>query len=250
MRLGLVNAAIGAAARLDIDHAPARLFIAMAAVPLDEDPKPTYWRGREVMASVFGKQGDAGARAVNRALKSLVDSRLVKQTAAPAPGARFARYALLNGAGAPLQPLRVIHNVGRSASHDSTARDGQRPTNAGRSASERGTLSVQTRDGERPAEQEEQEEQEGARASTPTRTCTRHSNWDHGEACRACGLDRRTSEAHDATRRPRTMSEAPSPCARGAHRFDADSGYCYQCGIRDDQVSDLPSNVRHLREAS
>lgn len=82
----------------------------------------------------------------------------------------------------------------------------------------------------RGAEEQGAEEQASA---APLRTCHRHSSWDHSDACRRCGEDRRAFEAYDVERRPSTISEAPAACSKG-HAFDAASGYCGRCGTRDD----------------
>lgn len=154
MGAGLVMAAYGVAERIGLDHAPVRAFVYMAAVTLDTDERPTYWKGREALAHALGRSDANGHRAATRALEALDSAGAIARVGKHAPG-RNARYALLDGQGTP---LRVIHNMGRSASLEQhTTRDGERPMNTGRSAVEHGTVSGRTRDAHRPKEEEEEE---------------------------------------------------------------------------------------------
>lgn len=196
MGIGLVLAAYDAAERLGLDHAPTRVFVYMAAVALDADQRPAYWKGREALAHALGSAGANGHRAATRALASLTTAGAVERTGAPAPGGHNARYTLLDGHGAPLRPIR---NAGRSAAHDQPeTQDAQPPTNAGRSAPNAGRSAVLTRDAQPPTEEEQEKQEEGVHESTPARTCTTHPSWDHDKPCRRCGADRKAAELHEA----------------------------------------------------
>ncbi|BFM23493.1 hypothetical protein CHE218_05350 [Microbacterium sp. che218] len=200
MGAGLAKAAIRVAHGLD--HAPARLFFGMALGALDSDPHPVFYRGEEAMATILGAApSDASSRAVRRALKSLRASCLVESQSS-APG-RAARHLLLDGEGAPLsiasgesedggRPVSES-NSGRYASCEERETADAERTNTGRSAHERRTVSVRTPDGERPPQEVKEEEGRGGLA--PSRTCKRHTSWDHDSPCRACAADRKAAEA-------------------------------------------------------
>lgn len=140
MGAGLVKAVYSIAPALDLAHAPTRLFVYMAVVAKDTDESPVYFGGRDDMALALGNEGEAGYKAVTRALKQLTAARLVRSTQA-SRGRRASHY-LLDG-GNPAMPLkedahRPVNNSGKG--------DGERPVNN----SERGTVSGRKGDGERP----------------------------------------------------------------------------------------------------
>lgn len=165
MGAGLVKAAYRAAASVNLPHAPARLFVFMALVALDGDRTPAYFGGREKLAEALGKpQTDAGYRAVGRAVESLVKQHKLIGVTRGGPGHK-ARYALLNASG---EPLRAVQDTGRSASGDEEARDAHRPVNTGRSAHEHRSVSAQTHDAHRPAEEKEEIQEEGGARSAHT----------------------------------------------------------------------------------
>lgn len=229
MGAGLALAALQAAQGLD--HAPARLYVGMALTALDSDPQPVYFKGREAMAEILGvAPGEAGQRAVRRALHTLTQRRHIASERA-APG-RNARHRLLDGRGGPLTPVasgigghsaspnrdqtgdaeRPVSNSneGRSASPvQDRMGDGQR-RNGGRSASGMG-------DGQRPPEEERGTTEEET-PPPPTRSCSRHDSWNHDEPCRACAQDRRAAEARVAGSGPSTMSPAIDRCST-KHRW-------------------------------
>lgn len=216
MGAGLVKAAFRVAAAKDLDHAPTRLFVFMALAPLDSDPGPTYFGGRDALAGALGKAGPAGHRAVTRALEALTAAGIVVSSLA-APG-RTARHRLLDEAGLPLRPAA---NEGRSASLDAVTEDGQRPSNGGRSADKRRTVSRPTEDGERPSKEEAEIEEEGP----PPRFCRRHPEGTD-TPCGACADARKRAESWRPPRRaPRVH----------VHRFEP-SGYCGGCGERRDDL--------------
>jgi hypothetical protein len=159
---------------------------------------------------------------------SLVAAGAIRQSARPAPGGRSARFELLDGQGNALRP-----DMTRDAERDVNNSNVRRSPSRERAtlSGERATLSVQTRDGERRTE-EEQEDKEETRASAPTRTCTRHSTWTHSERCRACGVDKRAAADHALRRRPSTMSERVIDCGPGNHKM-LPGGSCMICEFRD-----------------
>ncbi len=222
MGAGLVKSAIEVADRTGLDHGPARLFFGMALAALDNADRPIYFAGQDALARVLGvPRNENGYRAVRRAITACTAAGALAVAAKGAPG-RPSRYWLLDGQGAPLA-VRTP--------------DAERPVNK----SEHRTLSAGTPDAQWSEHRtlnvrqrsREEEQEEGTRRSAPTRTCTRHADWQHNEPCRRCGDDRRAFELHDFDRRPATMSEPASPCVKG-HRFDQSSGYCGHCGLRED----------------
>lgn len=216
MGAGLVKAAYRVAAATKLDHAPARLLVFMAVTALDDDPTPTFYAGRDALAAALGNEGTAGHRAVTRALDALTRAGVISSTGA-APG-RPARHRLMDGEGRVLTPL----NEGRSPSPVTRTEDGERPSNGGRSADERRTVSVPTEDGERPPEEERRNEEEGT--APPSRFCPQHPNGTSAP-CGACGDARRAADAWKPPRRP---------VRPHTHSFDAVSGYCGGCGARED----------------
>jgi len=219
MGAGLVNAAYEVAERLSLEHAPTRVFVYMAVRALDGDPQPAFWEGYDALARALGKSGPAGHRAAGRAIQALKEAGAIRTVGHPAPGSRTARYALLDGRGLPLAAQSI---TGRSPSDDDNSHDAHRPVNTGRSAPNTGRSGVNSQDAHRPAEEKEEDKEEGP----PPSTCPRHPNGT-SEPCGACGAARRAAEAWRPPRRP-----APPH----AHRFDPGSGYC-ACGIREDLAS-------------
>lgn len=68
---------------------------------------------------------------------------------------------------------------------------------------------------------------EGGNADAPpTPNCRKHSHWDHTENCRACGEDRRSSEAWEAAEAKR-----PKPPKPHEHKWLTD-GTCTTCTAR------------------
>lgn len=194
----LALAALTAAASVQAEHAPARAFVFMALTALDSDEHPVYFAGRGRLADALGKERDAaGYRAVARVTAQLIANGLISASR-PAPG-HPSRIALLDGHGSALTPS----DTRRSASSVSYSHDAQRHPNGRRSASEQVTLSVRTDDAQRRPEEETGVT--GGEETRPTRSCTRHSTWEHTEPCRACGADRQASERWTAeeARRPK-----------------------------------------------
>ena len=177
MGAGLVKAAFQLAADHGLDHAPTRLLVFMAVTAIDDDPAPAFYAGRDALAGALGKSGSAGHRAVTRALGALAAAGLISSRPA-APG-HAARHLLLDGRGEALGS-----NAGRSPSSDQATRDGQRPSNGGRSPDQRRTVSVRTEDGHRPAEEERNNKEEGM---PPSRFCSNHPNGSSAP-CGACLL--------------------------------------------------------------
>lgn len=230
MGAGLAKAAYAAANELDVrEHAPVRAFVFMALTALDTDDRPAFYGGREALASaISAPRTTGGFKAVKNATRALVERGLVAVASKGAPG-RPTKYMLLDGNGSPLKS-----DTARSPSPYSNSGDGERAV----SNSEQGTVSDPTGPGERPQQgpltgppKEEDEKEEETRASAPTGTCQRHSNWNHSEPCRACAADRR-SETASRDRRSLTMSERRTDCGRGNHRRLPD-GTCMLCENRD-----------------
>lgn len=122
MGAGLAKAAYAAAARSSIDHAPARVFVFMALAPLDTDPVPVYFGGRDALAESMGAPATtSGFRAVERAISALRKNGLIAVAEKGAPGRRT-RYRLLDGGGFPLSI-----NGPRSAVGESEAPTAERP---------------------------------------------------------------------------------------------------------------------------
>lgn len=217
MGAGLVKAAFEVAAEYDLDHAPTRALVFMAVTALDDDDAPAFYAGRDALAHALGKTGPAGHRAVTRALEPLTSKGLIASRPA-APG-HPARHLLLDGHG---QPLGI--NEGRSPSLERATEDGERPSNGGRSADQRRTVSVPTRDAHRPAEEERNNKEEGA---PPPRFCTKHPNGTT-TPCGACADARRAADAWQPPRRPARPH---------VHMFDPRSGYCGGCGAREDAAA-------------
>lgn len=228
MGAGLVKAAYYALAAAGASHAAARVFVYMANTALDDDPRPSYFGGRDALAEALGTDHDeAGHRAVARIVQKLTGLGLIVAQGHQGPR-RPARYLLHDGFG---EVLRAAPNTGRSASSVTYSQDAQRHLNTGRSVSEQVSLSVRTGVTQRRPEEEE-EKKEGTRASAPTRTCHRHSSWEHSEPCRFCAADRRTAASFAARRRPDTMSKRNIDCGEGKHQRFSD-GTCLYCEDRD-----------------
>ena len=229
MGAGLVTAAYEVASRVKLDHAPTRVFVYMANTALDSHHEPTFWRGRDALATALGKSGAAGHRAVGRALETLTAAGVVKCAQRSAPGGRNARYVLLDGRGAP---LRVIHNGGRSPSPVEVTEDADRPANGGHSAPNGGRSGVGTEDAHRPVEEEEDHQEEGAPES---RSCPSHPNGTD----QPCGACRDARERYDAAHGKDSKSvslhlvtvQPGRHCAPGTHKF-VDDGTCLKCDIR------------------
>ncbi|GAA1733040.1 hypothetical protein GCM10009746_14150 [Microbacterium paludicola] len=253
MGAGLAKAAYAAASALEMrDHAPVRLFVYMALTALDSDPRPSFYGGRDALADALAAPQDVtGHRSVKKAVRALTAAGLIQLSGKPAPG-RPGRYLLLDGRMSPLgvhgDPSGIpvaVEPAGTGTpdgSVNSAERGPLRVTTGTPEGSERGPLKGP------PRRREEKEEEARTRATPPLpppitsstatpRTCTVHSSWEHSIPCRACGTDRRAAETAASARRPATMSEPRGACKTG-HRFDASSGYCTICGIRDDQVSE------------
>ena len=216
-----MNAAFARADALRLrDHAPVRAFVFMANTAVDSDPHPSYFGGRDALAGALAvPHTESGYHAVKRAVTYLTRHGILSVASKGAPG-RNTRYLLLDGEGGPLRPAtgaaqRPVNNSEQGPLSDGTGA-AQRP--------EQGTLSG-------PLRRKEEKEEE-TRASAPTRSCTRHTSWEHAERCRACGEDRRAAEALTAARRPATMSEVRGDCGTGRHRMLPD-GTCMLCTYRE-----------------
>lgn len=139
MGAGLVKAAFTLAKRVGLDHAPTRLFVYMAVVAMDNDENPVYYGGRDDMARALGNDGEAGHKAVTRALAPLTAANLTRSTKA-SRGRRASHY-LLDGE-KPLRPEK--EDAHRPVSNPELG-DADRPVNN----PERGTVSGRKGDGER-----------------------------------------------------------------------------------------------------
>lgn len=220
MGAGLVKAAYALAAeRRFQDHKAMRLLAYMAATARDDDPQPRFFEGPDALARALASD----ERSARRSLQVLKGAGFVDATAAHT--GKRATYRLRNGNGGALRP-----ETERGGSNEPASRAKE----AGRTWS-RGGSNLVKEAGRLDPPKEKEEEEEEARASAPARTCRRHETWDHSEPCSACGRDRRAAEAHDAQRRPSTMSPAPAQCTPGSHVFDPGSGYCARCSTRDDE---------------
>lgn len=229
MGAALAKAAYAVADALSVrDHAPVRAYVFMALTAIDSDPAPSYFGGRgSLAASMAVPATESGFRSVERAVSTLSKRGLISIASKGAPG-RHTRYRLLDGAGSALSPLAP-----RSVSGEWGTPHAERRVNN----SEHPTLSDGTPHAERPEHptlsvdlRKKEEKEEGTRA--PSRTCQRHSSWEHGEPCRPCATDRRSSEAAAVTQRPSTMSERRTDCGRGRHRRLVD-GTCMFCEHRE-----------------
>lgn len=217
MGAGLVMAAYEVAARMQLDHAPTRVFVYMAATAVDADPQPVFFGGRDALAGALGAPADSnGYRAVERAVNALSRRGAVAVESKGAPG-RNTRYRLRDGA-SPLAP-----NARRSASPDVGTPDAERPV----SNQEHPTLSGRTPDAERyehptlsvGLRRKEEHKEEGP----PSRFCLNHPNGTSAP-CGACGDARRVADAWKPPSRPARTH---------LHQFDEVSGYC-GCGVRED----------------
>ena len=77
-------------------------------------------------------------------------------------------------------------------------------------------------------------EEQGSGGSTdvqpPTRTCQKHSTWEHRENCRLCGTDRKAFEAWEAAEAAR-----PKPAREHVHRWIL--GACNTCEAREEDAA-------------
>lgn len=188
MGIGLVKAAYDVAAARGLrEHAPMRVFVYMAVSALDSDARPAYFGGRYRLAHALGAPPtSSGLKLVKQAVSALNQRGLIQLDVRPAPG-REARYALLDGAGAP---LRI--NAAPPESSDTKTGDHEGAVNS----SERGTLSDPTGHPQgaqrgtltRPLRRDGGTKEE--ESTPPPRTCTIHPDWDHDRPCRRCGHDR------------------------------------------------------------
>ncbi|KJQ54666.1 hypothetical protein RS85_01395 [Microbacterium sp. SA39] len=230
MGAGLAKAAYLAAAKAGVDHAPTRVLVYMALVALDSDPEPSYFGGRTALAESLGAPATtSGFRAVDRAMSTLSRRGLTALARKGAPG-RHSRYLLRDETGSPLSA-----DTPRSASGDRRTHHGERVVNN----SEHTTVSGRTHHGERSEHttvsvdlRSREDKEEETRASAPTRTCRRHSSWEHDQPCRACAADRRAAEALANVRTPSTMSPRVLDCGSGNHRLLPDKT-CMVCEYRD-----------------
>lgn len=126
---------------------PFRVLAYMALVSMDEDPKPCYWGGWEALALAAGrvvpdraddpestKVRRAALKAVNAAMKTLVDRGAVRVKAVAAPG-RNATYELNFAYGtvhADREPSRDDGRLNGARSADTTVH--AQPTNGSRLA--------------------------------------------------------------------------------------------------------------------
>lgn len=233
MGAGLVKAAYAAADAIGMrEHAPMRVYLYMAVTALDSDPEPVFYGGRDALATALAAPRDeSGYRTTGKAVRSLVERGLITAVGKGAPG-RHARYRLLDGRGGFLTV-----DTGTSGSSVATAtQEPQVPVNN----QEQRNLTDRTQEPQVPEQRTLKfplrRKEENKEEAPPTRTCNRHTTWDHAEPCAACRRDRVAAEAATAARRPATMSEAPSDCPSGQHQFDPISGYCARCEVRADRA--------------
>ncbi len=164
MGAGLAKAAIAVADALELrEHAPARIYFAMALTALDRDAQPTFYGGRDALVAALAARRDrAGYAAAERAVRTLVGRGLIDVAAKGVPG-RPTRYRILNGRGAPLTP-----NTPRSAWGESESPHAEQGVNN----SEHPTLNVTTPHAERAEHptlnvgQRNREEKEESQSST------------------------------------------------------------------------------------
>lgn len=221
MGAGLVKAAFRAAAVHAVrDHAPVRLLTYMAVTAMDDSPAPAYYGGRDALADALAApRTAAGYKAVRQALSTLQARGFIELSVRPAPG-QSARYRLLDGNG---NALAVLRDGAPSDTPDGRKGHPQGAVNS----YEQGTLRVGTghpqalngAPSDTPRGREEDQEE-----SAPSRFCERHPNGT-STPCGACGEARRAAEAWKPPRKP-----APPH----VHRFDAVSGYCGGCTLRED----------------
>lgn len=274
MGAGLVKAAYAAADAIGMrEHAPMRVYLYMAVTALDSNPEPVFYGGRDALAAALAAPRDAsGYRTTGKAVRSLVQRGLIAVAAKGAPG-RHARYRLLDGRGKPLASPTSGTTSGSLANEERgpavrgdclPRSDSSNPEDRRNAGTPGSSVASSTREPQVPVSNQEQRnltdqtqepqvpeqrtlkfslrrKEENKEEAPPTRTCNRHTTWDHAEPCAACRRDRVAAEAITAARRPATMSEAPPDCPSGQHQFGPISGYCARCEVRADRAE--PSTV-------
>lgn len=223
--MGAGNAKAAMVMWRNLPHASMRAFVYMALVSLDDDVPPVYFAGREALALALGRavppedddpavvrERRAAFRAVDRALKDLIDAGAIELVKPGAPG-RNARYALnLTGRQTTVSVDRSDHGH-RGPKRDRAQANGPRSawsTDHGE-RHERTTVSVTTDHGHRGPEEKEEE-----------RGLTTGLNGSSGHE-RTGSTHTRASEER---RRQRTRSDLHT-CACGAV-LDPD-GSCFVC---------------------
>ncbi len=186
MGASLALAALDAARRVGLSHAPTRLLVRFALAAVDSDPKPWARLSMADRCAALGHDDDtAGRRAVERATAAIVGADLA---ALSAGGNRSgaARYALR------LAPVDNRESPPLSGEHSEEK--------AHRSASESPPLSVRKPTAERGAKEDRGDTEEETRASAPPADarCTRHRGTAEPPPCIGCRDARLAAEASAA----------------------------------------------------
>lgn len=237
MGASLALAALDAARRVGLSHAPARLLVRFALAAVDRDAAPWSRLSMEERCAALGHESnEAGRRAVERATSAIVAAGLASLVAG---GNRSgaARYAL------HLTPVDTSESPPLSVE--------QSEVKAPRLASESPPLSVRKPPAKRGAKEDGGETEEETRASAPALHCPKHPHGNSSTPCRGCAEAREARAAQPTVSAMNTVQPGPKGwCAPGKHRRIED-GSCIHCDHRlyaDDPSAEPPRSPWPTRE--
>ncbi|MGV2985915.1 hypothetical protein ACNPNP_19665 [Microbacterium sp. AGC85] len=223
----LVFAALDAAHRVALGHAPTRLLVRLALSARDDDTAPWARLTMADRCAALGCDDDtAGRSAVRRATAAIVKAKL----AALAEGG--------NRSGAARYVLTLAEKGNRSA----VSNRGEKVT-AQRQKGNRSAVRKIT--AQRSAKEDRGDTEEETRTSAPLPlTCPTHPHGNASEPCRTCGDIRRALAALPTVSAPRSVQPGEW-CSLGDHHVVGD-GTCVRCDKRADDIAAEPIRSRYV----